>query len=77
MVICEAAPTFGFVCVCGGDVLGEHPQPLLALLVEPQVHLPPGLVLLRSFTFEVPLTVTLPQLVRVFGETLGGGGVLL
>lgn len=52
------------------DVLGEKPQALLALVVQSQIHLPPGLVLLRRLVFEVPLTVTLPQLVRILREPL-------
>lgn len=62
--------TFGFVGVCRGDVLGEHLEALLALVVQPQVHLPPRLVLLRRLSLEVPLTVAHPQLVRVFCEPL-------
>lgn len=59
----EALPTFGLVGVGGADVLGEQLQPLFSLVVQPQVHLPPRLELLRRFPFEVPLAVTLPELV--------------
>lgn len=68
----KTSPTFGFVGVCGGDVLGEHPQPLLALVVQPQVHFPPRFVLLRSLALKVPLTVTHPQLIRILRKTLKG-----
>lgn len=66
----KASPTFWLVGVCRGDVLREQPEPLLALVVQPQVHLPPGLVLLRRLSLEVPLTVAHPQLVRVLREPL-------
>lgn len=38
--------------------------------MKPQVKFPPGLELLRLLSFEVPLTVTHPQLVRVLREPL-------
>lgn len=38
--------------------------------MKPQVKFPPGLVLLRLLSFEVSLTVTHPQLVRVLREPL-------
>lgn len=66
----EGSPTFRLVGVRRGDVLGEHPQALLALVMQPQIHLPPRLVLLRSLSLEVPLTVAHPQLVRVLREPL-------
>lgn len=66
----RSSPTFGFVGVCRGDVLGEHLEALLALVVQPQVHLPPRLVLLRRLSLEVSLTVAHPQLVGVFCEPL-------
>lgn len=66
----KVSPTFWLVGVRRRDVLGEKPQALLALVVQPQIHLPPGLVLLRSLVFKVPLTVTLPQLVRILREPL-------
>lgn len=62
--------TFGLVGVSRGDVLGEQPQALLALIVQPQVQLPPRLELLRGLALEVALTVTHPQLVWVLRETL-------
>jgi len=65
-----ATPTFWLVGVGGGDVLREHPQALLALVVQPQVHLPPRLVLLRRLALKVPLTVAHPQLVRLLREPL-------
>lgn len=65
-----ASPTFGLVGVCRRDVLREQPQSLLALVVQPQVHLPPRLVLLRRLPLKVPLTVTHPQVVRVLRKPL-------
>lgn len=67
-------PTFWLVGVRGGDVLGEQPQPLLALVVQPQIHLPPRLVLLRRLSLEVPLAVTHPQLVGLLREPLKDQG---
>lgn len=66
----KAPPAFGFVGVRRSDVLGEHPQPLLAFIMQPQIQFPPRLELLRSFTLEVPLTVTHPQLIWILRETL-------
>lgn len=37
----KASATFWLVGVGGGNVLGEQPQPLLALVVQPEIHLPP------------------------------------
>lgn len=56
-----------------GDVLGEQPQSLFALIVEPQVQFPPWLVLLRSLSLKVSLTVAHPELVRIFSEPLEAG----
>ena len=66
----NVSPTFWLVGVGGGDVLGEHPQALLALVVQPQIHLPPRLVLLRRLALKVPLTVAHPQLVRFLRKPL-------
>lgn len=69
----KASCTFGLVGMCRGDVLGEHPQALLTLIVQPQVQLPPRLVLLRWFPLKVPPTVTHPQVIRILRETLRKG----
>lgn len=66
----RSSPTLGFVGVSRGDVLGEHLEALLALVVQPQVHLAPRLVLLRRLSLEVPLTVAHPQFVGIFCEPL-------
>ena len=54
------------------DVLGELAKALLPLVVLPQVHLPPRLVLLGRLTLEVPLAVAMPKLIRVLHKTLRG-----
>lgn len=75
-MLTKASATFWFVGVCRGDVLGEQPQPLFALVVEPQVQFPPRLILLRSLSLKVSLTVAHPQLVRIFSEPLEAGNFI-
>lgn len=59
--------------MCGADVLREHAQALLPLVVFPQIQLPPGLVLLRRLALEVTLAVLCPQLIRVLQKVLQDG----